>query len=106
MSFVPRIDLEALNKARRETDQVDCLAEGFTFKPHGRSGFVYYKQGNCVLEVYVEMSGVPQHDFLTWEDGFTSWVLPVAEKVDDSDQRRIRTEYEEWVKSNGWKTDM
>lgn len=64
------IDYDAINRAvqaaqtNRRGNDFPALEEGYTFKAEGRSGFVYYREGDHVLEIYWEMSGVPEYDIL------------------------------------------
>jgi hypothetical protein len=67
--------VEAAQQKRRQTD-FPGLAQGYTFKPDGRSGFVYYREGELILEIYFEMSGVPQYDILISLSEVRNWTMP------------------------------
>lgn len=81
------------------------LSPGFTFKPRGRAGYIYYKNTDRLLELYVEMSGVPEYDFLIWEDVLEKWVYPTTEPTSAKEQKRISKELVAWLKQNNFKTD-
>ena len=67
--------VEAAQQKRHQTD-FPGLAQGYTFKPDGRSGFVYYREGEQILEIYFEMSGVPQYDILISLSTVRDWTIP------------------------------
>jgi hypothetical protein len=67
--------VEAAQQKRRQTD-FPGLAQGYTFKPDGRGGFVYYREGEQILEIYFEMSGVPQYDILILLSEVRNWTMP------------------------------
>ena len=76
------IDSDDINRAvqaaqtKRRSNDFPALAEGYTFKADGRSGFVYYREGDHFLEIYWEMSGVPQYDILIAPLQITTWTCP------------------------------
>ena len=82
------------------------LENGFKHILSGRSGFLYYKSENRMLELYTEISGVPEYHFLIWEDGLEYWVYPNREPVSAKDQNRISEELLSWLKGQGHKTDF
>jgi hypothetical protein len=43
--------VQAAQQKRREGD-FKRLGQGYTFKPDDRSGFVYYKEDDQILEIY------------------------------------------------------
>jgi hypothetical protein len=67
--------VEAAQQKRHQTD-LPGLAQGYTFKADGRSGFVYYREGEQILEIYWEMSGVPQYDILISLSEIREWARP------------------------------
>ena len=89
------IDYDAINRAvqaaqteRRRTD-FPALEEGYTFKAEGRSGFVYYRDGDHVLEIYWEMSGVPQYDILIAPLEITKWTSPADRPIPPEKRQQI-----------------
>jgi hypothetical protein len=67
--------VEAAQLKRRQTE-FPRLAQGYTFKADGRSGFLYYREGEQILEIYWEMSGVPQYDSLISLSEIRNWTKP------------------------------
>ena len=74
---------------RWERDGVSKLLskDGFTFKPDGRSGYIYYTEQGTLVEIYVEMSGVKEYDMLIYFD----------ESLERFPNRSILNEYEKEV---------
>ncbi len=83
-----KMAVEAAAVTRRETI-FPGLSEGFTFKPQGRSGFVYYKESNHVLEIYWEMSGVPEFDILISPLEIREWTVPPGCPISPEKQKEI-----------------
>jgi hypothetical protein len=80
--------IEEANTKRR-SKVWPTLKDGYTFVADGRSGFVYFKEQDKILEVYWEMSGVPQYDVLisTWE--IQKWTFPSQEIIPEEARKRI-----------------
>jgi hypothetical protein len=78
------VDYEAMRQAvqaaqeKRHQKEFPSLAEGYTFKADGRSGFMYYREGNQILEIYWEMSGVPEYDVLISPSEIQTWTRPAG----------------------------
>lgn len=70
--------MQAVEAAQQKRCQTEFprLAQGYTFKADGRSGFVYYREGDQILEIYWEMSGVPQYDILISLSEIRNWTTP------------------------------
>jgi hypothetical protein len=89
------IDYDAINRAvqaaqtKRRSNDFPALEEGYTFKAKGRSGFVYYREGNHVLEIYWEMSGVPQYDILIAPLEIIRWTSPADQPIPPEKRRQI-----------------
>ena len=79
-----------LVEKRRNEDGLDSIPQGFTRKMHGISGYVYFKEENKILEIYVEWSGVNNYHFLTWREGFNNWIYPEKEKVTEEDKKGVK----------------
>jgi hypothetical protein len=86
----------ALDRQRRAADRIDELPDGFTLKPHGRDGVVYYRENGRVLELPYEMDGT-QPGILLYVDGLEAWVLPGPQPTSPSDRERIRGALEHWA---------
>jgi hypothetical protein len=89
------IDYGAMNQAvqaaqtKRRGNDFPALEEGYTFKAEGRSGFVYYREGDHVLEIYWEMSGVPQYDILIAPLEITKWTSPGDQTIPPEKRQQI-----------------
>ena len=52
---------------------IASLPQGLTFCPDGRSGLIYFRRDDHVLELYWEMSGVDDYDILLSLEGVRRW---------------------------------
>jgi hypothetical protein len=93
------------SERKRRASIFPKLERGFTLKQHGRSGHLYYRTEDLMLEFYTEMSGVPEYHYLIWEDGMKNWVYPISKPTTSEEQKRISTELVSWLKAQGHKTD-
>ena len=93
-------------EADRRAKVAPTLPQGFTFQPEGRSGFIYYRAGDRVLEIYVEMSGVPHYDMLVSPDGLDQWVFPTVAPLTPEERVAIRTQFSAWLTQQNFKTDF
>lgn len=91
---------------RRRRDGVAQLPEGFSFRPSGRDGFIYYRKDHRILELYWEMSGLDDQDIILFLRGLRQWVLPVSEAVDLADQRGIEAALRQWLTSNNMRASI
>ena len=62
-------------KARSEESNTD-----FTMTRSGRNGCIIYKSDDKNLEIYWEMSGVPEYDMLLAPVDLREWKLPQGRK--------------------------
>jgi hypothetical protein len=88
------------NAKRRGDDNVEGLDQGFSFRASGRDGFVYYREGDKLLELYWEMSGVDEYDVLLSLNGLREWALPDVEPVDPAKQEEILAALRSWLAAN------
>jgi hypothetical protein len=93
-------EIRKLDRQRWRKNGVADLAEGFTLKPDGRAGGIYFRRGPQVLELYYELSGDPAYDILLWLRGLSEWILPERAPTSSAEQRLIRAELERWLKEN------
>ena len=82
------------------------LENGFTHILPGRSGFLYDKNAGRMLELYTEISGVPEYHFLVWEEGLEHWVYPDREALWIEEKKRISKELLYWLRKQGHKTNF
>jgi hypothetical protein len=86
---------------RRRRDKVGELPDGFTFKPSGRDGYIYYREGERMLELLWEMSGPDDYDILLALDGLREWVLPQVEPIEITKQQEIEASLRSWLRHHG-----
>ena len=81
------------------------LPEGFSLHSRGRSGFVYFRARECVLELYWEISGVEDYDWLLSLEATKAWAHPKEEKMSDAERQTIVDALESWLASKNIRTD-
>jgi hypothetical protein len=59
-----------------------------------------------VLELYWEMSGVPEFDILLNTFGLRTWVWPAKEAVPDQDRERIHAALVVWLASVKYRAEL
>jgi hypothetical protein len=97
------LDHDAMMKAVREAQEkrrqkdFPHLKEGYTFKPDGRSGIVYYKEDAQILEIEWEMSGVRQFDILVFLEGIQNWTRSEGEPIPLEKKEQILTGLKEFL---------
>lgn len=87
------------------TSDFAALPEGFSVRSHGRSGFVYFRAHERVLQFYWEISGVEDYDWLLSLEAAKVWAHPKGEMVAEEEQRRIVGLLEAWLASERIRTD-
>jgi hypothetical protein len=106
------LDHDAMMKAVREAQekrrQKDFLhlKEGYTFKPDGRSGFVYYREGAQILEIYWEMSGVRQYDVLISLSEIQKWTRPEGASISPEKKQQIITGLKDFLAAKKIRPDF
>ena len=93
-------DVARENAKRRRRDNVEQLPSGFTFRASGRHGFVYYREGDHILELCWEMSGREDREIILSLRGLREWALPRVEPVDAAKQKQIEDELRKWLELN------
>ena len=73
---------------------------------YGIGAYIYFREGDKILEIDVEWSGIHDYQFLTMREGFKNWVYPKKEDLPEEDKRRIQKLYRNWIKENKYKTDF
>ncbi|MBI2812919.1 MAG: hypothetical protein HYX71_01385 [Opitutae bacterium] len=87
------------------TANIAKLNPGFTFHAEGRSGAIFYKRDEHVLELYWEMSGVPDYDILLWIDESYFWTYPKKEKIEDTERDQIIRALDLWLRKENLRSD-
>lgn len=93
---------------RHQRDQVNKLIKqnGFHLKSQGRDGTIYYVNNGKLLEIYFEMSGVPEYDLLLSFDSIKSWAIPKNEDLSLTQKKEIRKLLLEWLKESQIRSDL
>lgn len=81
------------------------LKQGFTFHAEGRSGAVFYKRDERILELYWEMSGVPEYDILLSTEEIRFWKYPQEEKIENPERDQIVRSLELWLRKENLRSD-
>ena len=97
--------IERVKAHRLAVDQLD-LPEGFSLRTDSRDGHIYYREGERILELYIEMSGDKKYDFLVGEDGLSRWILPEEEQLSDAEHARVRRLLLEWFDAQGYAANI
>lgn len=90
-------DVARWTEERRRRDGVSGLEEGFTFRPAGRHGYVYYREGERIMELVWEMAGPENYDIILFLHGLRKWALPHAEAVAPEKQQSIEAALRSWL---------
>jgi hypothetical protein len=90
-------DVERWTAERRRRDGVSELEEGFTFRPAGRHGYVYFREGDRIMELLWEMAGPEDYDIILFLKGLRTWALPQEEPVASAKQQSIEAELRSWL---------
>ncbi len=57
---------------------------------HGRYGYLYYKNEMGFVELYIELSGVSQYQFLVWFQDITKWTFPPNKSISTQEKEYIK----------------
>ena len=88
------------NAKRRRDHKVAELEPGFSFRASGRAGCIYYREGDKILELHWEMSGVDEYDVLLSLNGLREWALPHVEPVEPAKQEELLAALRDWLAAN------
>ena len=89
-----------IDQHRRLKDRVEDIPDGFTVKPNGRDGTVYYREGQRVLELAYEADGT-RPGILLYTTGLKTWVLPDMQPTAPDEAARVRGALENWARLQG-----
>jgi len=92
------IRLIIINKGRQMSEKFSINLKG-----QGPSRNLIYKESDHVLEMYFDMSGIPEYDWVgdRWEIG--EWTLPKGEKISIEKKNEIIQNIKDWDKKNNIK---
>jgi hypothetical protein len=97
-----------LDRQRRHRHRVAEHPDGFTEVADGRSGAVYYREGERVLELSWEMDAT-RPGILLYVGGLDEWVLPEPQPTSAAERDRLRAALEAGpsateARSRSWRT--
>ncbi|MEO7779636.1 MAG: hypothetical protein ABIY63_19080 [Fibrobacteria bacterium] len=92
--------MAAWERQRRRRDGVPDLEEGFTICG-GRAGMIYYREGDKILELYWEYSGVDERGLLLGARGLKQWFYPVIEPIPPDKQAQLKEAVITMVRARG-----
>jgi len=78
----------------------------FKMNNRGRSGSITYHSADNMIEVYWEMSGVPEYDILLAPIDLREWDEPKGVKIQLEMQIDILQKLRKWTKEQKLKTDI
>lgn len=105
------LDADALRKAVREAAEkrraatFPSLAEGFTLQANGRCGYIYFRRGEHMLEIYWEVSAAEQFDILLLPLQVTHWHRPAGVLIPESESHDIIQALGRWLASQRIRSD-
>jgi|GEM_PF-743692 len=106
--YIPAIEKNKWEADRREKDKLQDMlpVNGFYMRSHGRSGYIYYIEDGNVVEIYWEVSGVPQYDILLSFYGLKGWSYPSSIPFAASEKEVIYDKLLKWLKEKNIRTDL
>ena len=93
------------SKEKRKTKLYPTLPQGFSLRYEGRSGAVFYRKEDKILDIYWEMSGVDDYDILLLPLDLSEWSHPEGERIPDDEREQIVCDLEIFLKGQNIKSD-
>jgi hypothetical protein len=89
-------------------DKIHQLGEGFHFKPHGRSGYIYYVLEGKVVPIWFEMAGSDKYDVLVQAEPneIFEFVYPEPEEASKELSAVIYGGLIAWLNKEGLRHDL
>jgi hypothetical protein len=91
----------SFDRTRWTNDRVSELADGFTLRPRGREGSLYYKEDGNILELGFELAGDKDRSILISRTGLKRWIKPGQDPLSLEDQQRLEALAVEWLRNMG-----
>lgn len=91
----------SFDRSRWTNDRVSELPDGFTLRPCGREGSLYYKEGDRVLELGFELAGNQDRSILISRTGLKKWILPGRDLLTPGEHQRIEGLAARWLEDMG-----
>ena len=76
------------------------------WKSSGRTATLVCKDGNRMVEVFVEMSGNPEYDALVWIEDLKEWNEPEGVELTKDEEDKILTAILNWEKNHKIRMDI
>jgi len=73
---------------------------------HGRYGYLYFKNNYGYIQFYVELSGVPQFQFLVWFKTVSVWTFPSDFEISTDDKLVVKSKLIEFLEQKGITSDI
>ena len=68
---------------------------------NGPYGHLYYKNKHGYIEFYVELSGVPQYQYLIWFKDVNTWTSPEGVTITETEKVTIKSRIIDYLEANG-----
>jgi hypothetical protein len=91
----------SFDRTRWAHDRISELADGFTLRPRGREGSLYYKEDGHVLELGFEVAGDQDRSILVSRAGLKRWITSGQAPLNLEDQQRLEALAVEWLRNMG-----
>jgi hypothetical protein len=91
----------SFDRTRWTNDRVSELADGFTLRPRGREGSLYYKEDGNILELGFELAGDKDRSILISRTGLRRWIKSDQDPLSLEDQQRLEALAVEWLRNMG-----
>jgi len=85
---------------------IQSLPDGVTLKMNGRYGALYYKKDFSYIDIYVELSGVPQYQLLIWFKDISHWTYPSYREITQEEKSLIKEEIIIYLEKQGISSDI
>ncbi len=82
------------------------LKTGFHITSKGREGKIYYVENKKMLEIYLEVSGVPQFDILIYFDAVENWTSPNIQKLTLKEKSEVKEKLINWLKAKKIRAEL
>ena len=92
------LKIQQIEENRIAAIDLASIPEGWSESTSGRSGYLYFREGDNILEIATEMSAVKQYDILIYENGFQNWIVPLHEPLTNEQRQRTAHSLANWLK--------
>lgn len=95
---------EMLRKWYWKKQKLSEKPQGFNLNIDGRTGTFFYREGNKVVQMDIEMAGTTRVDLIIFNEKFENWIdidMLEYEPMSIDDQKRFRNLLIDWLRSEG-----